>query len=209
VILRLVRPDLLGDLDLLTLVVRLRFREACESAPDEENLRRRSLTGLRELLGDLRRRRGGVRDRDLDSLGAGECDLSFALGVTDRDMSLGNLLLSLLGDHDLSLLRLILGDLESADGERRARRGGGDLERSDEGDLRARRRGGLRECDEVGEKRNDCLMQSVDAHEICHGGLLGLGLDLYRHLGRICLVRDVAVGIVVSCFQSVSQYAWK
>jgi len=49
VILRL--ADLLGDLDLLILTVRLRFLEVCESASDGER-RRRSLTGLLELLGD-------------------------------------------------------------------------------------------------------------------------------------------------------------
>jgi hypothetical protein len=53
--------------------------------------------------------------------------------------------------------------------------------------------------------RNGCLMQSVDAHEICRDGLLGL--DLYRRLGRICLVRGVVVGISFSCHRSVSQYA--
>jgi hypothetical protein len=135
VTLRLVRPELLGDLDVLIILTeRLRFfmstREPCESASDEECLRRRSLTGLRELLGDLRRRRGGVRDRDLDSLGGGELDLIFSFGVTDLDLCLGNLLLSLLGDQDRSLLRRGFGDLESGEGERRARRGGGDLERS-------------------------------------------------------------------------------
>jgi hypothetical protein len=157
VILRLARPDLLGDLDLLILTERLRFlisaREPCESASDEECLRRRSRTGLRELLGDLRRRRRGVRDRDLDTLGGGELDLSLALGVTDREVILGTLLLSLLGDQDLSLRLRGLGDLELVEGERRARRGGGDLDRSDEGDLRARRRGGVRERSEDGERR--------------------------------------------------------
>jgi hypothetical protein len=157
VILRLARPDLLGDLDLLILTERLRFRistlEPCESASDEECLRRRSRIGLRELLGDLRRRRGGVRDRDLDTLGGGELNLFLPFGVTDREVFLGNLLLSLLGDQDLSLLRRGFGDLESREGERRARRGGGDLDRSDEGDLRARRRGGVRERSEEGERR--------------------------------------------------------
>jgi hypothetical protein len=156
VILRLAWPDLLGDRDLLILTERLRFlisaREPCESASDEECLRRRSRTGLRELLGDLLRRRGGVRDRDLDTLGGGELDLSLALGVTDREVFLGNLLLSLLGDQDLSLLLRGFGDLEP-EGERRARRIGGDLDRSDDSDLLARRRGGVRERPEEGERR--------------------------------------------------------
>jgi hypothetical protein len=156
VILRLAWPDLLGDRDLLILTERLRFlisaREPCESASDEECLRRRSRIGLRELLGDLLRRRGGVRDRDLDTLGSGELGLSLALGVTDREVFLGNLLLSLLGDQDLFLLLRSLGDLELGE-ERRARRTGGDLDRSDDGDLRARRRGGVRERPEEGERR--------------------------------------------------------
>lgn len=137
-------------------MVRLRFRisarEPCESASDEADLRLRSRTGLRELLGDLRRRRGGVRDRDLDSLGDGELVFFFGFGVTDREVSRGNLLLSLLGDQDLSFRRGF-GDLESAEGERRARRVGGDTERPYEGDLRARRRGGDRERSEEGERR--------------------------------------------------------
>jgi hypothetical protein len=149
VILRLDRPDLLGDLDLdlLILTVRLRFListgEPCDMASEEDFRRRRSLTGLLELLGDLLRRRGGVRD--LDSLGGGDFDLALPFGVTDGEVSLGSLLLSWLGDHDLSLLRRGRGDVDSRDGERRVRRGRGDLERSDEGDLRTRRRGGVRE----------------------------------------------------------------
>jgi hypothetical protein len=134
VIFRLARPELLGDLDLLILTESLRFfmstREPCESASDDEYLRRRSLTGVRELLGDLRRRRGGVRDRDPDSLSGGELDLVLSFGVTDRDLCLGSLLLSLLGDQDRSFLRRGFGDLERGERERRARRGGGDLERS-------------------------------------------------------------------------------
>lgn len=150
----LARPDLLGDLDLLELGERLRLltsaREPCESASEGERRRRRCLAGLldRELLGDLRRRRGGVRDRDLDTLGAGELDLSF--GVTDRKVCLGNLLLSWLGDHDLSLRppsRRARGE-----GERRVRRGG-DFERLVEGDRRTRRRGGVRERSDEGERR--------------------------------------------------------
>jgi hypothetical protein len=156
VILRLARPDLLGDRDLLILTVRLRFfmsaREPCESASDGERLRRRSRTGLRELLGDLRRRRGGDRERDRDSRGGGEPDLPFFGGETERDIFLGSLLLSLLGDQDLSLLRRGFGDTEVGDGERRRARRGGDLERSDDGDLR-RRRGGVRERPEEGERR--------------------------------------------------------
>jgi len=93
--------------------------------------------------------------RDLDSLDGGELDLSLALGVTDGEVSLGNLLLSWLGDQDLSLLRRGGGDLESREGERRLRRGGGEGDRSDDGDLRARRRGGVRERErsEEGERR--------------------------------------------------------
>jgi hypothetical protein len=157
VILRLDRPDLLGDLDLLILTKRLRFltsaREPWESASEDECLRRRSLIGLRELLGDRRRRRGGVRERDRDTLGGGELGLSFFAGDIEREVFLGNLLLSLLGDQDLSRLRRGGGDLESRDGDRRARRGGGDLERLDEGDLRARRRGEVLERSEEGERR--------------------------------------------------------
>lgn len=96
---RLALPDLLGDLDLLELTERFRFltsaREPCESASDDgDRLRRLSLTGVTdlELVGDLRRRRGGVRDRDLDSLGAGERD--FLGGEIDVEVCLGNLLLS-------------------------------------------------------------------------------------------------------------------
>lgn len=154
VILRLARPDLLGDLDLLILTVRFRFRisacEPCESASDEGDLRLRTRMGLRELLGDLRRRRGGVRERD--SLDDGELVFLFGFGVTEREVSRGNLLLSLLGDQDLSLRRGF-GDLESAEGERRARRFGGEFERPYEGDLRVRRRGGDRERSEEGERR--------------------------------------------------------
>lgn len=154
-ILRFDRPDLLGDLDRLILTESLRFlmsaREPCESASDEECLRRRSRTGLGELLGDLRRRRGGVRERDRDSLGGGEFDLSFFAGEAEREVCLGNLLLSWLGDQDLSLLRRG-GDLESSEGERRARRGGGDLDGLEDGDRR-RRRGGVRERSEEGERR--------------------------------------------------------
>lgn len=113
-------------------------REPCESASEEECLRRRSLMGLRELLGDLRRRRGGVRERERDTLGGGELDLSFfGGGDTEREVFLGSLRLSLLGDQDLSRLR----------------RGGGDLERLEEGDLRARRRGEVLERSEEGERR--------------------------------------------------------
>lgn len=140
------------DLDLLGLGERLRFLISAgdlEPTSEEECLRR--LTGLtdRELL-DLarpRRRRGGVRDCDLDSLGAGE--LAFSLGEADRDRCLGSLLLSLLGDHDLSrrpFLRWRRGD-----GERLDRRAG-DRERSLEGE-RLRRRGGLREGPDDGERR--------------------------------------------------------
>lgn len=151
VILRLALPDLSGDLDLLELKDRLRFfmsaREPCESASEEGCLRRRSLTGLtdRELEDSLRRRRGGVGDRDVDSLGAGEFDLTG--GVIDREVCLGSLLLSWLGDHDLSLR-----PAERRGGERRVRRGG-DLERSDEGERRTRRRGGVRERSDEGERR--------------------------------------------------------
>jgi len=75
------------DLDLLGLGERLRFLiSAGDPEPTSEEERLRRLTGLtdRELL-DLarRRRRGGVRDRDLDSLGAGE--LVFSLGEADSD----------------------------------------------------------------------------------------------------------------------------
>lgn len=158
VIFRLDRPDLLGDLDRLTLTGRLRFlisaREPCESASDEDCLRRLSLTGLTdiELVRDRRRRRGGVREMERDGLGGGEFDLSRAFGVIDREVCRGNLLLSWLRDHDLSLLLRGGGDFESKEGERRGLRGGGDLDRSDEGD-RARRRGGLRERSGEGERR--------------------------------------------------------
>lgn len=146
-----------GDLDLLILTVRLRLlpsaRESSESAMDGERRRRRSVTGLLELLGDLRRRRGGVRD--LDTLDGGEPDFPLPLGVIDRVVSLRNLLLSWLGDHDLSFRLRGSGDAESGEGERRLRRLGGDRVRSDEGDLRARRRGGVRdgERSEDGERR--------------------------------------------------------
>lgn len=145
------RRDLLvltGDLDRLELSERFRLfisgREAADSTPEELYLRRRLFTGLldRELEGDLRRRRGGVRERDTDTLGAGELDLTG--GETDREVCLGSLLLSWLGDHDLSLR-------PPDRGERRERRGG-DLERSVEGD-RGRRRGGVRDRSDEGERR--------------------------------------------------------
>jgi hypothetical protein len=125
--LRFVRPEPAGDLDLLALTGRFRFlisaREPCESASEDEYLRRRSLTGLTdgELLGDRRQRRGGVRERERErergSLGGGELDLCLPSGVTDRGVYFP---LRLRGDGDW--------DFESKDGERRARRGGGDLE---------------------------------------------------------------------------------
>jgi hypothetical protein len=59
--------------------------------------------------------------------------------------------------------------------------------------------------DEVVVNRSGCQMQSVDAHEICRDGLLGL--VLYHLQGRICLVRGVVVGISFSCHRSVSQCA--
>ena len=77
------------DLDLLELGSRLRFLISAgdpePTASEEERLRRR--TGLTdgEVLDLARRwrRRGGVRDRDLDSLGAGE--LAFLWGDAERD----------------------------------------------------------------------------------------------------------------------------
>lgn len=77
---RVARRLRLRDRDLLELGERLRFLiSAGDPEPTSEGDRLRSLTGLtdRELL-DLarRRRRGGVRDRDLDSLGAGELAFS-------------------------------------------------------------------------------------------------------------------------------------
>ena len=99
VTLRLVRPDLLFDLDRLTLGERFRFlmslREPWESTSEEgERLRLRSRTGLtdRELVERARRRRDGVLDRDFDCLGDGELGLSS--GVMDGEVGLGNLLLS-------------------------------------------------------------------------------------------------------------------
>ena len=77
----LLRPVRLRDLDLdlLELGERLRFLiSAGDPEPTSEGERLRRLTGVtdRELLELARRRRGGVRDRDLDSLGAGELGLS-------------------------------------------------------------------------------------------------------------------------------------
>lgn len=143
--------DLTGDRDLLELSERLRLlllgRDPADSAADELCLRRRSLTGLleREVESDLRRRRGGVRDRDADSLGAGELDLTG--GEIDRELCLGNLLLSWLGDHGLCLR-----PPDRGGGDRRER-GGGDLERSIEEDRRGRRRGGVRDRSDEGERR--------------------------------------------------------
>ena len=154
---RLARPDLLRDRDLLRLGERFRFlisaREPFESSPEEvECLRLRVRTGLidRELLGERRRRRGGVRDR---SLGAGELDLT--RGDLEREVCLGSLAVSLLGDHDLSLRPPCLlagGDL-LREGDRRRVRRGGDLERSDDGERRGRRLGGVREGSDNGERR--------------------------------------------------------
>lgn len=136
------------DLDRLEIGERLRFlisaRDPCESTSEEEWRRRRSLTGLTELLGDLLRRRGGVRDRDRESLGAGELDLPS--GLADRDVCLGNLLLSRLGDQDRSRR------LADRGGDERRGRRGGVWERSYEGD-RLRRRGGLRDRSDEGERR--------------------------------------------------------
>ena len=76
------------DLDLLELGSRLRFLISAgdpePTASEEKRLRRRTGLTDREVL-DLarRRRRGGVRDGDLDSLGAGE--LAFLWGEADRD----------------------------------------------------------------------------------------------------------------------------
>lgn len=145
------RLDLTGDRDRLELGERFRLfvsgRGRGESAPEELCLRRRSLIGLRdrELESDLRRRRGGVRERDADILSAGELDLTG--GEADREVCLGNLLLSWLGDHDLSLR-----PPDRGGGERRERRGG-DLERSIEGDRRGRCRGGVRDRSDEGERR--------------------------------------------------------
>lgn len=161
VTLRRFLSDLPGDFDLLELGERFRF---LISVPEEVDLRRRrSLTGLSdgELEGDLRRRRGGDRDRDADSLGAGELDLR--AGDADLDVCLGNLLLSWLGDHDLSLRPPArgggarrdcrAGDRErSMEGERRRRRGGV-RDRPDEGERRARRGGGDAERLPIGERR--------------------------------------------------------
>lgn len=172
VILRLERPDLLGDRDLPILTERLRFREASDSSSDGERLRLRSLTGLREneLLGDRRRRRGGVYDLDRDGLGGGELDLSFIAGDMDREMSLRSLLLSLLGDQDLSLLRRGSGDLEPYEGERRrARRGGGDLDRLDDGERRTRRRGGVRERERSGEGERRARRDGGEAERLSDG----------------------------------------
>lgn len=51
------------------------------------------------------------------------------------------------------------------------------------------------ECDEVVEMRNDCLMESDVAHEICRDD--HLGHDLGRHLGRKYLAHGGVVGTVV------------
>jgi hypothetical protein len=53
------------------------------------------------------------------------------------------------------------------------------------------------ECDEVVEKRNDCLMESGDAHEIYHDDLLGRDSD--QHLGHRCLAHGGVVETSVSC----------
>jgi hypothetical protein len=103
--------DLLRDLDLEAACLRF-FTSArgSESSEDEERLRLFPFARLgcgvtdRES-GDrdstrLRRRRGGLRDRERDSLIDGELDLSF--GVGDLERGLRNLLLSLLGENALS-----------------------------------------------------------------------------------------------------------
>jgi hypothetical protein len=135
-------------------------REPWESTSDEgERLRRRSLIGLadREVLeGERRRRRGGVRDRDRDrdTLGAGELNLT---GERDREICLDSLLLSRVGDNDLSLRppdRLAGGgDLVRGGEERRRVRRGGDLDRSDDGDRRVLRLDGERDGPDEGERR--------------------------------------------------------
>jgi len=55
------------------------------------------------------------------------------------------------------------------------------------------------DCDEVVEKRSDCLKASDGAHETCHDVLLGRDFYHRYHLGRRCRVRDVAAEIVVAC----------
>ena len=162
----------LRDRDLLELGERLRFlisaREPLESTPDEvESLRRRSLTGLadREVLeGECRRRRGGVLDSDGDTLGAGELDLAGG----ERDVCLDSLLLSRIGDSDLSLRPpdRLAGDL-LRDGEARRVRRSGDLDRLDDGDRRARRLGGGdREGSDEGERR---VRRGGDAERLPEG----------------------------------------
>jgi hypothetical protein len=170
---RLALTELVRDRDLLELGKSLRFlisaREPFESAPEDgERLRRRSLTGLADLEvfeGERRRRRSGVRDRDRDTLGAGELDLTG--GERDVEICLESLLLSRgVGDSDLFLLppdRLVGGDLlrdgdarrvrRGGDRERRVRRLGGDRDGSDEGERRVRRGGGDAERLPEGERR--------------------------------------------------------
>jgi hypothetical protein len=169
---RLALTDLVRERDLLEVGESLRFlisaREPFESAPEDgERLRRRSLTGLADLEvfeGERRRRRGGVRDRDRDTLGAGELDLTG--GERDVEVCLDSLLLSRVGDSDLFFLppdRLAGGDLlregdarrvrRGGDGERRVRRLGGDRDGSDEGERRVRRGGGDAERLPEGERR--------------------------------------------------------
>jgi hypothetical protein len=96
---------------------------------------------------------GGLRDRDRDTLGAGELDLTG--GERDREVCLDSLLLSRVGDSGLVLRppdRLVAGDL-LRDGDTRRVRRGGDLDRSVDGDRRVRRLGGDRDGSDDGERR--------------------------------------------------------
>jgi hypothetical protein len=102
----------------------------------------------REVLEGERRRR---RDSDGDTLGAGELDLAGG----EREVCLDSLLLSRIGDSDLSLRPpdRLAGDLVREGEARRVRRGG-DLGRSDDGDRRVRRLGGGdRDGSDEGERR--------------------------------------------------------
>jgi hypothetical protein len=59
------------------------------------------------------------------------------------------------------------------------------------------------DCDESVEKRNDCLRESGDAHEICHDALLDRDFDHRCRRGHIYLAR---AEVAVTCVSWINQH---